>query len=162
MAGIKYHDAQDVALDIKKICTVLDMDHIDLNRVFCIRSIGTGSRNIIARCHSLPKILQQVLNIEPAYVIEVISEKYDGADEEEKTKILIHELAHIPKTFGGGFIHHNVVRDSFINKLYKKYRENLKKYPSSYPSSLEEPTNPANPENEQPKRDFSLGNWLDD
>ncbi|MCX6742109.1 MAG: putative metallopeptidase [Candidatus Pacearchaeota archaeon] len=160
MAGIKYHEAQDVAFNIKKICTVLDMDHIDLNRVFCIRSIGTGSRNIIARCHSLPKILQQVLNIEPAYVIEVISEKYDRADEEEKMKILIHELAHIPKTFGGGFVHHNVVRDSFINKLYKKYVENLRRDP--FPLTPQKEMTETTEKTEEPKKDFSLGNWLDD
>jgi predicted metallopeptidase len=150
-----------VAFNIKKICTVLDMNHIDLNRVFCIRSIGTGSRNIIARCHSLPRILQQVLNIEPAYVIEIISEKYDEASEEERTKILIHELAHIPKTFGGGFIHHNVVRESFINKLYKKYVENLRRYPFPL-TPRKEMTETIEKTEEQPKKDFSSGNWIDD
>ena len=155
--GISYGTAEDVQRQVEKIVKVLDMKHVDLNRVFCIRSIGTGSRNIIARCHSLPKILQQVLNIEPAYVIEVISEKYDRADEEERMKILIHEIAHIPKTFGGGFVHHNIVRDSFINKLYKKYQENLKRYPFSF---NEKPS--QNLAEEESKKDLGLGNWIED
>lgn len=156
--GISYGTAEDVQKEVEKIVHVLEMKHVDLTRVFCFRSQGTGSRNIIARCHSLPKILQQALAIEPAYVIEVISEKYDKSSEEDKIKTLIHELAHIPKTFGGGFIHHNVVRESFINKLYKKYLEGLRKYPQSF--SVEDTPKRTRDMNEI-KRDLNLGNWID-
>lgn len=158
--GISYGTAEDVQKQVERIVKVLDMKHVDLNRVFCFRSQGTGSRNIIARCHSLPKILQQALAIEPAYVIEVISEKYDRSSEEERIKVLIHELAHIPKTFGGGFIHHNVVRESFINKLYKKYVENLRKQSFSF-TPQKEIIEKTEETGEQPKKDFSLGNWID-
>ena len=40
---------------------------------------------------------------------------------EDKTKTLIHELMHIPKTFGGGFIHHDVVHERNVNKMYEHY-----------------------------------------
>ena len=63
MAGIKYNEAEDIKNAVRKIIAVLEMDHVNPDRVFCIRSLGTSSSNIIARCHALPKILQQVLEI---------------------------------------------------------------------------------------------------
>ena len=123
MAGIKYHEAQDIKNAVRKIVAVLEMDYVNADRVFCIRSIGTSSSNIVARCHALPKILQQVLEIEPAYVIEILSEKFDKMSEEDRMKTLIHELLHIPKTFGGGFRHHDFVRRSTIDKAYKEFNK---------------------------------------
>lgn len=77
-----------------------------------MRSKDSGSRRTIARCHALPRIMQLSLNQKPHYVIEVISERYDKLSKEEQTKILIHELMHIPLTFGGGFRAHNPLRDN--------------------------------------------------
>lgn len=69
------------------------------------------------------------------YLIEVISEKFDRLPESEKTKTIIHELMHIPKTFGGGFIHHNMVHEGSVRDIYKKYI-NLKqnKQETTFPS----------------------------
>ena len=78
----------------------------------------------MARCHALSRIWQKALNIKAVYIIEVISERFDKFSEEEKTKTLIHELMHIPKSFGGGFIHHNMVNERNIDKLYKMLVEN--------------------------------------
>jgi predicted metallopeptidase len=122
MTTISYQEAQDIQRKIELIVKVLDMKHVNPSRVYCIRSHGSSSRGIIARCHSLPKIMQQVLAIEPAYIIEVISETFDKQKEEEQVKTLIHELMHIPKTFGGGFLHHNVVTRAKIDKLYTKFK----------------------------------------
>jgi predicted metallopeptidase len=55
------------------------------------------------------------------YLIEVISEKFDRLPPEEQTKVIIHELMHIPKTFGGGFIHHNKVHKKTVEQQYKKF-----------------------------------------
>jgi len=60
------------------------------------------------------------------YLIEVISEKFDKLSKKEQTKIIIHELMHIPKAFGGGFIHHNKVHDKSVKETYKKYCESKK------------------------------------
>lgn len=60
----------------------------------------------MARLHSLPRIWQQALGLQAYYAVEVLAEKYDSLSTEEKEKILIHELLHIPKSFGGGFRHH--------------------------------------------------------
>jgi predicted metallopeptidase len=55
------------------------------------------------------------------YLIEVISEQYDKMPEEEQIKTIIHELMHIPKSFGGGFIHHNKVHEESVGKVYENY-----------------------------------------
>lgn len=123
MTTIRYENADDIKRKIELIIKVLELKHINPSRVYCIRSYGSSSRGIIARCHSLPKIMQQVLAIEPAYVIEIISETFDKQKEEEQIKTLIHELMHIPKTFGGGFLHHNVVTRAKIDQLYNKFKK---------------------------------------
>ncbi|MCL6500545.1 MAG: metallopeptidase [Candidatus Pacearchaeota archaeon] len=122
MANIRYENADDIKRKIELIIKVLELKHINPARIYCIRSHGSSSRGIIARCHSLPKIMQQALNTEPAYVIEVVSENFCRQKEDEQIKTLIHELLHIPKTFGGGFLHHNVVTRAKIDKLYSKFK----------------------------------------
>ena len=67
------------------------------------------------------KIFQKALNLDAFYVLEFLSERFDKLDEEEQTKIILHELMHIPKTFGGGFKHHDFVHDRNVNKFYKEY-----------------------------------------
>lgn len=123
---IRYKEAPELNAKIKEIVDVLGFKHINTERIFCFKSYGSSSKNIIARCHSLPKILQKALRIDAAYVIEVIAEKFDKLSEDEKTKILIHELLHIPKSFGGGFLHHNAVKEHHVNKLFQKFKESCK------------------------------------
>lgn len=84
----------------------LDLKHIPKSRVYCYRSYGSKARNVIARIHSLPRIWQQALSEPAYYAIEVLSEQYDALPREEQEKTLIHELLHIPSSFGGGFRHH--------------------------------------------------------
>jgi predicted metallopeptidase len=116
----------EFATDIQKIAEEISgflFPHIKIERVKCFRSLGTSSRNTIARCHALGKILQKALDIQAFYVLEFLSERFDKLDEEEKIKIVLHELMHIPKTFGGGFKHHNFVTERNVNKMYKEYRK---------------------------------------
>ena len=117
---ISYEEASDIREKVVEIVLAAGFVHIKAERLFCIRSHGSKTRRVIARCHSLPKIMQKVLNAYPCYVIEVISERFDRLPEEEKTKTLIHELMHIPKSFGGGFIHHNVVNSRAVQKILQK------------------------------------------
>jgi len=122
---IKYEEAEDIKRKINLLIDVLNMKHLKKDRIFCLRSYGSKSRGIIARCHSLPKVMQLCLGIEPAYIIEIISKNFDNQNEEEKIKTLIHELLHIPKSFGGGFRHHNVITKSRIENLFRRYKKSV-------------------------------------
>ena len=96
--------------------------HIKSQDFECIISYGSSTRNTIARCHGMSKVLQLALGIKPVYVLEFLSKKYDKLDEKEKIKVIIHELMHIPKNLGGGFRHHDYVTDREVNQLYERYR----------------------------------------
>jgi predicted metallopeptidase len=121
--GMDYSPAPEIDHEILRIIEILGLDHIPPERVRAIRSRGSRSRRIIARCHGLPKALQTGLTLPAHYVIEVVSEKFDRLPEEERIKTLIHELLHIPRVFGGGFRNHDYVRQKRVNMLYERYRQ---------------------------------------
>jgi len=98
-----------------------DMKHVKLSGVYAIRSHGSTSRGTIARCHALGKIWQLALGIKAVYLIEVIDHRFERLSPEDQDRVLIHELMHIPKSFGGGFKHHNVVNHRNVEKMYQKY-----------------------------------------
>ena len=102
----RYERAPDVSNLISGIIDKLELSHIPKNRVYCYRSYGSKARNVIARIHALPRIWQQALSEPAYYAVEVLSEHYDPLPLDEKQKTLIHELLHIPNSFGGGFRHH--------------------------------------------------------
>lgn len=118
--SLKYEKASDVKRLVNEIVDSLDLFHIVPQFVYCCRSRGSKSRGTVARIHGLSRIWQDVLLRPPAYVIEVISERYDRLGEEEKEKTLIHELLHIPNGFSGGFRPHKGYIDSKrIEKLHQ-------------------------------------------
>lgn len=122
--AIKYHQAPDIKKRSEEIVHHLNWKHIKLEHVAFIRSTGSTARYTIARCHALGKAMQVGMGRRYGfYLIEVISEKFDKLDHEEQTKVIIHELMHIPKSFGGGFIHHNKVNKRNVDKEYKKFCE---------------------------------------
>lgn len=123
---IKYEFAPDIQQRISEILEKTGLKHVDMSRVFCIRSHGSSAPNIIARCHALGKIWQKVLDCRAAYIVEVISEKFDKLPKDEQTRTLIHEVMHIPKTFGGGFKHHDFVTRRNIEKIYREFLGNSK------------------------------------
>ena len=118
---IKYAEAPDVKILADQIMDCLGLFHIVPQFVHCYRSKGSKSKRIIARIHGLGKIWQEALRRPPAYVIEVISERYDKLSEEEKEKTLIHELLHIPKGFAGGFRpHRGYISKKRVENLYRQ------------------------------------------
>ena len=121
---MEYFPAPEIDHEILRIIRSLGWNHIYPDRVRAIRSRGTRSRRILARCHGLPKALQTGLSMPAHYVIEVVSEKFDRLSEEEQIKTLIHELLHIPRVFGVGFRNHDYVREKRVKQLYDQYRKN--------------------------------------
>jgi predicted metallopeptidase len=117
---MKYELAPEIKERAKLIIEKLNLSHIRVEDVECIRSYGSSSR-AIARCHTIGKVMQLALRRKAFYVLEFIHERFDKQSEEEQTKTIIHELMHIPKTFGGGFVHHNVVCERNVNQLYRKF-----------------------------------------
>ena len=103
---IKYFAASDVKLLSDQLIQALGFVHIPKERVICVRSVGSKSRSVIARVHSFPRVWQNGLGMKSHYAIEVISERFDDLSAAEKEKVVIHELLHIPRSFGGGFRHH--------------------------------------------------------
>lgn len=122
---LEWENAQDVKKEIKKILKVLDLPHINLDRIFCYRTQGSKSK-AYARVWAMPKIFQDALKQEPAYVIEVLSKYYDKLNDDEKAKVLIHELLHIPKNFSGALVPH-VTRSRHLgrtaNSLFNEYKK---------------------------------------
>jgi predicted metallopeptidase len=98
--------------------------HIPKERVSVFKSTGSSSRRVIARIHTMPKIIQLGTNQPPFYAIELLSEKFDRQNEEEQVKTIIHELLHIPHSFNGGFRQHKpYVNHKTVDTVYEKWKE---------------------------------------
>ena len=125
---MEWDEAEDVKRDVKIVLKLIDLPHIDINRIHCYRTTGSKTR-AYARTWAFPKIFQRALDVEPAYVIEVLSRHYDRLDRDEKMKVLIHELLHIPKNFSGALLPHRTRSrnlHSLANKLFKEYKSKSK------------------------------------
>jgi len=125
---LKYTDAPDLKKRMDEVVQVLGMKHIDLSRVECLRSFGSSSRGTIARCHALGKLMQNAMKMKAFYAIEFL-ERFDRMNRKEQDKVIIHELMHIPKSFGGGFRHHDFVCEKNVDLLHEKF-ESLKGFGS--------------------------------
>ncbi|MBR9702373.1 metallopeptidase [Candidatus Pacearchaeota archaeon] len=110
-------DLQEIAEEISKLL----FPYIVVERVKCFRGFGSTSKRTIARCHALGKLMQKAIGIKAFYALEFLSERFDKLSKENQIKTIIHELMHIPKTFGGGFKHHDFVTDKNVNLHYKTY-----------------------------------------
>lgn len=130
---IKYFEADDIKRLVDEIADSLDFFHVTPQFVHCVRSVGSKSTCTIARIHGLGRVWQDVLNLPPSYVIEVISERYDRLPEEEKEKTIIHELLHIPKGFSGGFRPHKGYIDKrTVEILHEKLQKQRNSKNTSY------------------------------
>lgn len=117
--------APDVEDKVKEIVSVLSYGHINEYRLICMRS-RNATANAYARIWNLPDIWQKALSVGTYYVIEVLSQHFDKLSEEEKEKVLIHELLHIPKTFSGALRPHGgkvKINARTVGQLYKLYKE---------------------------------------
>ena len=121
--------SRDTGFEVKvgEIVGRLRMEHVDVRRVHCIRSRGSKSRNILARIHTIPKITQHALEVPAHYIIEIISENFDKLSKDDQIKTIIHELMHIPETFGGGFRNHRpYVTRRTVDRMYKRYLDTFR------------------------------------
>ena len=117
---MKYEEAPDLQKIAEDISRLL-FPHVIMERVKCFRSFGSSTRGTIARCHALGKVMQKAIGVEAYYALEFLSARFDKLSKEEQIKTIIHELMHIPQTFGGGFRHHDFVCEKNVNLYYKTY-----------------------------------------
>lgn len=125
---LEWVDAPEITQWVQELIELAELSHIKPQRVICYRSTNANTR-AYARIWGLSRIWQQALGLEPAYVIEVISEKFDSLPMEQKNMVLIHELLHIPRTFSGALVpHHNHggVNDDRVREIYQNIK-NLRK-----------------------------------
>jgi predicted metallopeptidase len=95
--------------------------YIDVERVRVVVCRNCRSR-ALARIHYLPTVWRLVLGLKPMYVIEVIEGNFNSLTYEEKVRVLIHELLHIPKGFSGGLRPHGRYVSSYVvERLLKEY-----------------------------------------
>lgn len=121
---MKWQRDVSVQKELRKLVRNLSLAHIESNHVHAFRTYGSKAR-AYARIWAFPKIFQEVLNVQPAYVIEVLSEKFDKLSDDNKTKVLIHELLHIPKNFSGSLLPHKTHGRRIgkeVERLYKMYK----------------------------------------
>ncbi|TLN01771.1 metallopeptidase, partial [bacterium] len=117
-----YAKAEDIKAMVDSIIESLELLNIDGSRVFCLRSRGSRARGTLARIHTFPKVYQVALGLRPVYIIEVISENFDGLSRDAKEKVLIHELLHIPKGFSGGVTYHRRGFESTVELYHRAYK----------------------------------------
>lgn len=102
---IDWQKAPDLDKRVYKLIRGCELEYVNKIRVFCYRSTNSKTR-AYARIWGLNKLWQRTLEVEPAYILEVISEKFDRLPERERDMILVHELMHIPKNFSGALLPH--------------------------------------------------------
>ena len=119
--------APDVKKRVLHLSKKLDLEWLKASKIYCFRSNNSKSR-AYARIWGLTRIWQIALDTKPAYVIEVLSEKFDGLSQDKKDKILLHELAHIPKNFSGSLLPHIRKRGkrNFHDRVNRMVTQHLK------------------------------------
>lgn len=103
--GVDWQEAPDIEERTKKLIAGLELEWLYYGRIFFYRSTGSSAR-AYARTWGLPRLWQKVLKVEPAYIVEVISEHFDKLPVRKKDEIILHELSHIPRNFSGSLTPH--------------------------------------------------------
>lgn len=122
---MKYEKAPEIKEKILQLINRLEFDFIKGKNIHCIRSFDTKTR-AYARIWGMAPLFKEVVGIEPNYIIEVISKRFDKLNEREQLKTLIHELMHIPKTFSGALLPHrgryHRINDREVEKILKSVK----------------------------------------
>jgi len=117
--------APDVQERLGRILESNEFPHVNAHRIICMRSRRAKAR-AYARIWNMPSIWQKALEVEPFYVIEVLSQYFDKLDEEAKDKVMIHELLHIPKKFSGGLVPHmcfgKAINEKRVREIYERVK----------------------------------------
>lgn len=95
--------------------------HIKTSRIKCFRSYESSVKGIVGRCHALSGFMQKAMDCDAFYALEFFAEKFNEMSTEEKVKIVIHQLMHVPKSAGRDFNRHDIVTDENVKRAYGDY-----------------------------------------
>lgn len=120
--------APDIDRMVRRLVPRLPFEYIDPAKITCMRSTQATSR-ARARIWSFPKIWQMALKHPPHYIIEVLSQHFDHLSDDDKTRVIIHELMHIPKNFSGALVPHRGLHKRIdhrtVETLFNQYKQSL-------------------------------------
>jgi predicted metallopeptidase len=114
---IQWDQAPDIYTRLLYLIRTVGIDWVNPDRIRTLRSINANTR-AYARIWGFAKVWQLAFDMEPGYVIEVISEKFDRLPQKEQDHVLLHELAHIPKNFSGSVSPHKRGKGNFHDTLH--------------------------------------------
>ena len=125
--SVDWQPATDVQKQVLHLVRQLNLDWIDTKNLHFMRSNNSSSR-AYARIWGLSKVWQMALGTKPAYIIEVLAQHFDKLSQKEKDKVLLHEIAHIPKNFSGSLLAHTRVRGkrNFHDRVEELFSNYLK------------------------------------
>jgi len=121
---MRYEIAPEIKKQVDFLVEKLNLKFIKKQNLHCIRSFDAKTR-AYARIWGMSKLFKEVAGLEPNYIIEVISKKFDKLPEREKIKTLIHELMHIPKTFSGALLSHKGPHHRINNREVEKIMKQI-------------------------------------
>lgn len=124
--NMRVEKAPDVSRILVDVLDKVPFPYIKPKRITCVRSFEATSR-ARARIWSFPKIWQFALDLPPRYIIEVLSAHFDDLSHDDKTRVMIHELMHIPKNFSGALVphrsRHRRIDRRTVEKLFLMYKK---------------------------------------
>lgn len=126
--SVDWRPAPEIKKQVLHLVKDLNLNWIDTDNLYYMQSNFSSSR-AYARIWGLSKVWQMALNTKPAYIIEVLSQHFDKLSQKDKDKVLLHELAHIPKNFSGSLLAHTRVRGKRnfhdrVEELFSQYLRN--------------------------------------
>ena len=124
---VDWREAKDIQKRVLHLIKSLDLDWIEKGNIYFFRSNNSSSR-AYARIWGLSKIWQLALNRKAGYVIEVLAQRFDKLPQREQDRVLLHELAHIPKNFSGSLLPHTRLRGkrNFHDRVDELFAQYLK------------------------------------
>ena len=100
---VEWTNAPDVKKRAENLISSANLSWVKTKDIYFFRSNNSKTR-AFARIWGLSRVWQMALEQKPSYIIEVVSERYDKLVEKQKDRVLLHELAHIPKNFSGALL----------------------------------------------------------
>lgn len=124
---VLWEKAPEIDKRIETLIKKLQISWLDKSNIYAFKSSNSKTK-AFARIWGLPRIWQMALKTKPAYIIEVISEKFDKLSQKKQDEILLHEIAHIPSTFSGSLVpHFKKGKRSFTKRVRNLVKKNNKK-----------------------------------